>query len=80
MPMYLQAPFRLFLAGIATSISIVSATAAADLTTVKIEGGAVHGVAATGVIGFKGIPYAAPPHRRPTLARASAGRAVGGPA
>jgi para-nitrobenzyl esterase len=60
MSMYFQT-FRLLLAGIAAAIAVTSAMAAADLATVKIESGAVHGVGTAGVISFKSIPYAKPP-------------------
>lgn len=61
MSMYLQVPFRFLLSSILMAALMVSTAVAADLTTVKVESGVIHGIAAADVISFKGIPYAAPP-------------------
>ncbi|MBB3146700.1 para-nitrobenzyl esterase [Phyllobacterium trifolii] len=61
MSMYLQVTFRFLLSSIVLAALMVSTALAADLTTVKVESGVVHGIAAADVISFKGIPYAAPP-------------------
>src|SRR5215831_5156445 len=46
---------------LATTMMLVAATAFAEVREVEVAGGKVAGVAANGIVSFKGIPFAAPP-------------------
>ena len=52
---------RLYGACVAAALMTLSVSAAAQVSTAKVAGGEVQGVAANGVAAFKGIPFAAPP-------------------
>jgi len=52
---------RLFGACVAAAFIALCFSAAAQVSTAKVTGGELQGVAANGVGVFKGIPFAAPP-------------------
>jgi para-nitrobenzyl esterase len=49
------------IAALTALLFVAGAAYAADVDTVKVDGGLIHGVDEEGVNTFKGIPYAAPP-------------------
>ncbi|HUK01066.1 MAG TPA: carboxylesterase family protein [Steroidobacteraceae bacterium] len=52
---------RYIRAAFAAALVLASGAALAQVTTARVTGGQVEGIAANGVVSFKGIPFAAPP-------------------